>query len=418
MRTAAVVIAFLLAPRPAFAEPPAGFVFDVVTAPEVDEFAQDATVAVRAELARAALLDVTGPGGRIHGTDEAAERLVTRARSLLAESIRAYDNLELDDAIAKLGRVVADLDAGWVAVDDSALLVDALIRLGAALVLDGRPREAEVPFARAHVLAPDRQPDPEVYPEQVTSRFQQVVARTARAGVGSLEVRATPQGALVTVDGRFVGRAPTTVEDLAVGTHLVRLRSPGHVDRAATVTVRAGREEAVNVRLAPVPGVPDLADLVGELAGTGAGAVDRIGELVGLRVLVVLRFAPSGGGSVAVEGLRYDLSSTAPPQRRSATVSADPDGVEEVVRLGVALVREGGTTGDRTSTGHGGGQSGGGSGPGIVEPPSDEPGITSRWWFWTGIAAVVVAGVAIGVVLTAGGSEPGQRPEAELVLRF
>jgi hypothetical protein len=35
--------------------------------------------------------------------------------------------------------------------------------------------------------------------------------------------------------------------------------------------------------------------------------------------------------------------------------------------------------------------------------PSDSPALTSRWWFWTGIGAVVVGAVVVGVVLAANG---------------
>jgi hypothetical protein len=408
MRTAFVALVSFLVSAPARAEPPRAFVFDVVVSPGVDAFAQESVDAARAELERARLLELNGAEARVHGRDAEALRKVERARALFTEAVRAYDNLELDDAITKLGRVVADLDAGWVALEDPGVLVDALLRLGAALVLDGRGRDAEGPFARVHALAPERQPDPEFFPEQVTSRFQQVVARLGRAGFGSIEVRATPSEALVYVDGRFRGRSPETVQDLAPGTHLVRVRAPGYLDQAASVMVRAARAEPVNVRLAVAPGAPGLPGLVAGLAGRGAGTVDRIGELLGLRVVVVLRFASGEGGVVEVEGLRYDLSSAAPPLRRSASVSADPEGVEGVVRLAVALVRERGRPSGRSPR----------TDPGQLVVPPEEPGITSRWWFWTGVAVVVLGGVAVGVVLAAGGSEPAERPPGELVLRF
>lgn len=418
MRTAIVALAVLFGPSVARAEPPSGFAFEVVSVPEVDAFAQDAIGAARAELARAGLLEVTSAEARLFGRDAAARQRVDRARSLFAQAVRSYDNLELDDAIAKLGRVVADLDAGWAAVDDPAVLVDALLRLGAALVLDGRPRDAEAPFARVHELAPDRQPDPEIYPEQVVSRFQQVVDRVSRAGLGRLQVRAAPEGALVTVDGRFRGHAPTLVEDLAPGTHLVRVRAAGFVDQAASATLHAGRTETVSVRLAPTDGGEGLGPLLGELATDEAGVVPQIAERLGLRVVVVLRFGRGDAGSIAVEGVRYDASAASAAARRAVTVSDDSDGVEEVVRLAVALVRERGRAGhDGSSADGGGGAAGTGNGEGHT-PASGDPGIASRWWFWTGVAAVVVAGVVVGVVLATSGDAQSERPAGELVLRF
>lgn len=418
MRTALVVaVVVLLCPVQGRAQTSSGYAFEVVASPSADAFAQEAMDAVRAELARARLFDVAGPEARIHGRDADAHRKVQRARALFVEAIRAYDNLELGDAITKLGRVVADLDAGWVALDDPEVLVDALLRLGAALVLDGRARDAEGLFARVHALAPERLPDPEIYPEQVTSRFRQVVERVGRAGLGTLEVRTTPAGALVYVDGRFRGRAPVTVEDLAPGTHLVRVRAPGFLDEAASANVRPGRGEPVAIRLAPAPGAAGLGELLDGLGGNGAGVVDRIGTLLHLRVVLVLRFTAGESGAVEVQGLRYDLSSEAPPVRRRATVSADPEGVEDVVRLAVALGRERGRgrAGGRDTVAH---EDHPDRPPGMLEIPPEEPGITSRWWFWTGVAVVVLGGVAVAVVVVAGDSEPGERPPGELVLRF
>ena len=45
---------------------------------------------------------------------------------------------------------------------------------------------------------------------------------------GSVEVRSTPSGAGVTVDGRWRGRTPLTVPDLRFGSHRVRVVQPGY----------------------------------------------------------------------------------------------------------------------------------------------------------------------------------------------
>ena len=45
---------------------------------------------------------------------------------------------------------------------------------------------------------------------------------------GTVEVRSTPSNAGVTVDGRWRGRTPLTVEDLSFGQHAVRVVQPGY----------------------------------------------------------------------------------------------------------------------------------------------------------------------------------------------
>ncbi|MET0385005.1 MAG: hypothetical protein ABW321_03550 [Polyangiales bacterium] len=48
--------------------------------------------------------------------------------------------------------------------------------------------------------------------------------------------------------------------------------------------------------------------------------------------------------------------------------------------------------------------------PVVLEPASNDDeadgGILSRWWFWTGAAVLVVAGVTVGVAAASGGTQP------------
>jgi hypothetical protein len=58
---------------------------------------------------------------------------------------------------------------------------------------------------------------------QVSQYFE--FARAAAASTGELLVRTDPIGASVTVDGKYVGRSPVSVPDLAPGTHTVVMQS-------------------------------------------------------------------------------------------------------------------------------------------------------------------------------------------------
>jgi hypothetical protein len=64
---------------------------------------------------------------------------------------------------------------------------------------------------------------------------------------GALE--ATPK---VWIDGRGVGDAPATVSDLAVGSHLVTVRSTDGLGGSATVDSLAGGKRAIKVPLTPL----------------------------------------------------------------------------------------------------------------------------------------------------------------------
>lgn len=74
---------------------------------------------------------------------------------------------------------------------------------------------------------------------------------------GRVDVRSTPAGAGVTVDGRWRGRTPLTIEDLRFGRHVVRVVQPGYVTAREDVTLSSSSpSRALSFRLertAPAP---------------------------------------------------------------------------------------------------------------------------------------------------------------------
>lgn len=69
---------------------------------------------------------------------------------------------------------------------------------------------------------------------------------------GSLRVFTNVRGALITVDGEAVGESPVTVEDLAPGEHLVEATADGYEEASGVVTVEAGRQSMIQLRLTAV----------------------------------------------------------------------------------------------------------------------------------------------------------------------
>ena len=51
--------------------------------------------------------------------------------------------------------------------------------------------------------------------------------------------------------------------------------------------------------------------------------------------------------------------------------------------------------------------------PAFQNTDSDDKPVTKKWWFWTGIGAVVVGGAAVALALAIGGDEAGQEPSYE-----
>jgi hypothetical protein len=62
---------------------------------------------------------------------------------------------------------------------------------------------------------------------------------------GSIYVDSRPRGARVSIDGRPVGVTPLRVDDVRIGTHVVRLELPDHRLWSTTARVTAGQEQRV-----------------------------------------------------------------------------------------------------------------------------------------------------------------------------
>jgi hypothetical protein len=128
------------------------------------------------------------------------------------------------------------------------------------------------------------------------------------AEVGQLDVTSTPSGARVTIDGARVGRTPITVDDLAVGAHVVRFESPqGTIER--TVEVTSGQTAVLSEAIyagwvAMFAPVQLDVHLDGRRLGTtedgrfmvppGSHTVEVVSELLGVRQRHVLDVEPGG----------------------------------------------------------------------------------------------------------------------------
>ena len=77
--------------------------------------------------------------------------------------------------------------------------------------------------------------------------------------LGELQIRTDPAGALVSVDGRSVGRAPVTVPNLAPGSHAVALQHEGKT-LTERVLVESGRTTALVVPMASASNGKTAAD--------------------------------------------------------------------------------------------------------------------------------------------------------------
>ncbi len=128
------------------------------------------------------------------------------------------------------------------------------------------------------VVRPDVAPDAELLSPAARALFDEAVAAAHGAGTGGLEVRSTPAGAEVVVDGAARGTAPVSLLGLAPGTHRVRVGAPGYAPSTAEVAVVAGAGAVHAVTLAPTPARRALDDAA-RVAVSGAPAAAVVEEI-------------------------------------------------------------------------------------------------------------------------------------------
>lgn len=162
--------------------------------------------------------------------------------------------------------------------------------LGRAEFKVGRMREAaeHLAFALREVPAGELAPADMKPVEEMLAQ--------ARTKVGAVKVTGAPDGAEVTLDGVFVGKAPLKGElFLEPGPHRVMGQREGYLEGAGEVTAEAGKEAGVDLRMVKVPEkkAVGVAQPVGvpQAAGPNKGVV-----IAGVTVAAVAAAAGVGFG--------------------------------------------------------------------------------------------------------------------------
>lgn len=141
---------------------------------------------------------------------------------------------------------------------------------------------------------------------------------------GLVELRVTPDGARVAVDGEARGQAPLAPLELPVGRHEVRVNAPGFAEAIETVVVEGGERQTLSVALAPLTGL--------RLRVAHAGARVRVdGRDVGVGPLDTRVEVEVGRHEVVVEAEGYERWA------RAVDAAAGVD-----AELSVELERQGG----------------------------------------------------------------------------
>jgi tetratricopeptide (TPR) repeat protein len=316
---------------------------------------------------------------------------VAEARALVASGEELLRRGQAQAALLKLEGAATQL-AGVLAWAQKQELARAEFLRGAAYAVMGKRHEAIEEFVSLLAWRADFAADPTIAPHTVIPLWEKAQSRARRLPGGSVEIASNPAGAMAYVDGRFVGFTPTTVEALAVGTHYLTVREHGYVKVVQPVAISAKHPAHVSIALGPSPKEADLAAAIASLQhGVGAAQAPAemqasfadIGDLLGVDQIVVL-VAPTGGDK---------------PYRAFVYRAVGGD------RLGQAEALVGERDLEEALTALSGRLYAGVSfAPRRAPPPPrrhrpSRKHFWQRWWFWSGVGAVVASGVAGAILI-------------------
>jgi hypothetical protein len=291
-----------------------------------------------------AMVEAIGVRGRVVGdaVGEARAQLATGAvpaaalarfrhvREMIDDGWRAYLRVQIDFAQSRLAAARSEAEALVALPGGTELYADAALRLGVVLQ-QRRIADAPAVLALALALDPERPITlAEFSPDVVEAVDALRVTPAAPAAQQRVHVATTPPGAIVSVDGKELGRAPLDAQ-VTRGQHLVVARAPLYhaavqgvlVDGAAAVDLALTLDSdpaAVQLAVGAEPGLAEpaeqeLVDTVLQFAELDEVLVAAVSDRRGGPTLIVQRCAGSPARCTAVVevgfGNRAGLASAA-----------------------------------------------------------------------------------------------------------
>lgn len=388
--------------------------------PELEAVAARVGSAARSALRSVEGADWATADQRFLGYPPGLIETLATARVRLEEGRQAYLDLELDQAAELLTESIRLFDEAQAALEDETDLGSALLYLGASHEFAGNSRAARSTFERLHRQMPHIVPDPAEFPPAVVERYESSAPRRMD---GALHVESDPPGSVAYVD--FVPRGLTglTIEGLARGEHTVRITRPGATPYIEQVQVDRDQAE-VAAFLVEAEGNEGLSDVVDAITGhelrEANGAVGELGQRLDLDKIGVIRVSYGDTpATVKLEMVIFDVASGRRVLRGDVQAPRALGELEPIVRQAVTsgveniLRPTGGANDDERIIGI--------DGDPIGPPPvaqEDTAPLYTKWWLWTAVGVVLVAGVVVIAVTAGGGSDLGQNPNGEVVFEF
>ncbi len=352
--------------------------------------ALERALATRAEVELTPIKKLVGPGDRLPVVKEAFAKIDKGEMDLA--------NMEIDKGLRAVAAGIKELEKSFDVVGPDRLLharyVKALTTLGLAYFLAGDNSKTSEWLSCALVMNPKTDYDKKRFPPRMKKVFDTVHFFIAEVGKGKGRVDTSPSGALVSINGKAFGRAPTIAEGLQVGRNLVTVTAMGYQPQTVVMNVQGGKTVAVvKVSLKKLAGDPmaQLSKASTSIMAGGTSASKTVARSLGVELLLLAKIT-GAADRFQVKLYAYDAKIDTIVGRAKGTINtleAEKD-INKLVDSLFAAIRV------------------------TRSPPKPEPkrpGFFSRMvsskWFWPVVGAVagaaVIAGATVGIVLATSG---------------
>lgn len=302
---------------------------------------------------------------------------------LFDEGKELYDNLDPEAAAKKFSEAAAFYERYPVETKPERL-GRVYVFLGASRLLNGDTAGAREAFTRALIMAPSRQPESELFGQDVQDAFNAAKGALSQQPRGTLAIDSVPSGAQVAVKGENLGTTPLKDVELAPGPHPVVLTLPGYVPFGVFQQVAPSQRGELRPTLEPTPGLAAVRELATNVSASRALTSDtlppgvaELGEKLGARYVVLARVEQDGSGRTEAVLYAWDVQL----KSRLRGVKLDPD--EPRSRDSAVQQVHAFLTGQHVS----------GS-----SLPMALPAVMKKPWFWAavgGVAAATTAGILL-----------------------
>jgi hypothetical protein len=306
-----LAITFLLSSQASFAQSVAKIMVPPLGTSKGNERARKGLGEVLSSKGQFDVIDFQAVDTYLRGTqsEKQSKEDLTEARKLLKKGVLAYRALDMKSAITHFESAQQEFRSHLLV--NEAFIGLRVVKFYLAMVhlADSKPDEARselMEAIRMDVERDSRELSSKIYSDEVRSLYSNVREDVKKLEAGSIQIMTKPIGATVYLNGEPMGVTPTTISDLPVGEHFVRLQLDGYRDFFASQVVVEG-VNPLDVAMKPELGMTTEA-LFRPLSPTQEINVSRLSFLDEMSLKLgadMILFADPGSGEVRAQ--IYDL---------------------------------------------------------------------------------------------------------------